>query len=225
VLAGIYTGAIKTWNDPAIAKLNPNTPLPANPIVTVHRTDGSGDTFLFTQFLNASAPSVWALHYGTTVAWPALPGATGANGNAGMVSTAQTVPYSIIYVGISYRSQAGQAGLHEAALVNKAGKAVVSSPASVIAAVSATVSSTPPDERKSLIFGDGAGSYPIINYEYAIVKQAQPTPDLAAALKTFLSWAISPAGGNATATLSQAQFTPLPAAIRTMSAAQINTIH
>jgi phosphate transport system substrate-binding protein len=225
VLAGIYMGAIKTWNDPAIAALNPGAPLPANPIVTIHRAEGSGDTFLFTQFLTTAAPSVWTLHYGSTVNWPALPGATGANGNAGMVSTAKTVPYSIIYVGISYRSQAGAAGLHEAALVNQAGKAVVSSPATVLAAVGATVAKTPADERVSLIFGPGANSYPIINYEYAIVKQAQPSPDVAAALKTFLNWAISPAGGNAPATLSQAQFTPLPAAIRTMSGNQINSIH
>jgi phosphate transport system substrate-binding protein len=225
VLAGIYQGTIRNWNDPAIARLNPGVALPANPIVPVHRSDGSGDTFIFTQFLSASAGAAWTLHYGTTVNWTAVPGALGGQGNPGMVSTAGSVPYSVAYIGISSRAAAGKAGLHEAALINQAGKPVVDSVASTSAAVAATAAKTPADERVSLIFAPGAGSYPIINYEYAIVKQAQPSPELATQLKSLLSWIISPTGGNAPAMLDSASFVPLPAAVRAKSIAQIDSIH
>jgi phosphate transport system substrate-binding protein len=225
VLAAIYQGTIRNWNDPAIAKLNPGVALPANPIVPIRRSDGSGDTFIFTQFLTQSAGAAWPLRYGTTINWTAVPGEVGAQGNAGMVSTAGSVPYSIAYIGISSRAAAAKAGLHEAALINQAGKPVVDSVASTAAAVAATAAKTPADERVSLIFGPGAGSYPIINYEYAIVKQAQPSADVAAQLKGFLGWVVDPAGGNATANLDAAGFVPLPAAVRAKSVAQINSIH
>jgi phosphate transport system substrate-binding protein len=223
-LAGIYTGAIRTWNAPQIAALNPGVKLPANPIVPVHRSDGSGDTFLFSQFLSLTTPT-WAssLHYGPTINWPAVQGEIGAQGNAGMVTAGKT-PYSIIYVGISFRGAAGAAGLGEAALVNKAGKPVVASAATVSAAVAAS-RSPPPDQRVSLIFGSGANSYPIINYEYGIVKQQQPAAPVAGELKSFLTWAISPAGGNSPANLSSVGFQPLPAAVRARSGQQIASIH
>jgi phosphate transport system substrate-binding protein len=225
VLAGIYQGTIRNWNDPAIARLNPGVALPANPIVPIRRSDGSGDTFIFTQFLAASAGPAWTLHYGTTINWTAVPGEVGAQGNPGMVSTAGSVPYSIAYIGISSRAAARTARLHEVALINQAGKAVIDSPQTTAAAVAATAAKTPADERTSLIFGPGADSYPIINYEYAIAKQAQPSPDVAAQLKGFLTWVISPAGGNAPAMLDAASFGPLPAAVRAKSVAQINSIH
>ena len=226
VLAGIYSGSIRYWNDPAIARLNPGIPLPHHAIVPIHRADGSGDTFIFTQFLAFSTPS-WSnsLHYGTTVNWPQVPGAIGSNGNPGMVSSAKSVPYSVAYIGISYRAQSGQAGLHEAKLVNRDGRAVLDSPATVAAAVTAMASKTPPDERLSLVFAPGANSYPIVNYEYAIVKQQQASPQVANELKAFLKWATSPTGGNTPAMLAAASFQGLPAAVRAMSEKQIDTIH
>jgi phosphate transport system substrate-binding protein len=77
VISQIFQGKITTWNAPAIAKLNKGTTLPATPIVTIHRADGSGDTFLFTQFLSATDPGGWGskIPFGTTVPWPAVTGA------------------------------------------------------------------------------------------------------------------------------------------------------
>ena len=88
VLAAMYRGTIKTWNDPQITALNPGVNLPATPVVPLHRSDGSGDTFLFTQYLSKQDPDGWGKSpgFGTTVDFPAVPGALGENGNGGMVT-------------------------------------------------------------------------------------------------------------------------------------------
>ena len=87
--------------------------LPNLPIVTLHRADSSGDTFLFTQFLSKTDPSGWGatVGYNTTVQWPNAPGALGETGNSGMVTGCKATPGCIAYVGISYQTQALQAGL------------------------------------------------------------------------------------------------------------------
>jgi phosphate transport system substrate-binding protein len=223
VLAGIYSGKITKWNDPAIAKLNPGVNLPNHEIIPVHRTDGSGDTFIFTQYLTKSTPS-WAnsVAYGTAVQWPNVNGALGANGNPGMVSALAGNPYSIAYVGVSFAAQLAKNGLGTAAIENKAGKFVLPTTQTVGAAASSLVTATPPDERISLIFADGADAYPIINYEYAIVKTDQPSANVASAVRTLLSWAITT--GNDQKYLSQVHFLPLPAAIVTLSKTQIAKI-
>lgn len=225
VLAGIYTGQIRDWDAPQIRALNPGVPLPHHAIIPVHRSDGSGDTFIFTQFLSFSTPS-WgnSIAYGTTVSWPAVQGGIGANGNPGMVNATKGTPYSISYIGVSFRKATEQAGLGEAMLQNRAGKFVMANDKTISAATAAMAPKTPADERVSLIFAPGAASYPIINYEYAIVKQQQPSPAMANVLKTFFTWAISPTGGNSPKYLNQVGFVPLPAAIRQLSLKQIATI-
>lgn len=225
VLAGIYQGKITAWNDPAIAKLNPGVTLPSNKIVTIHRTDGSGDTFIFTQYLSASTPA-WqqTLGYGTTISWPPAQGGIGAEGNPGMVNALKNNPYSIAYVGISFKSAITAAQLGEAALENKAGKFVMATPATVNAAASEFANTTPADERVSLIFAAGDNAYPIINYEYAIVNSKQSDANTATELRNFLGWAISSQGGNATSYLDQVGFVALPAAVQKLSATQIAKI-
>jgi phosphate transport system substrate-binding protein len=225
VLAGIYDGSIRFWDDPAIAKDNQGVKLPHNTIVPVHRTDGSGDTFIFTQYLSDSTPS-WAnkVSYGTTVSWPAVQGGMGAEGNPGMVDALKGVPYSIAYVGISFKNAVDKDGLGVALLQNRAGDFVSPDAADVTAAVKETAPKTPADERTSLIFAPGPSSYPIINYEYAIVKSDQPSPQEAQALKDFLSWAISPSGGNSPKYLEPVNFAPLPQEIAKLSQDQIAKI-
>jgi phosphate transport system substrate-binding protein len=226
VLAGIYDGTVKTWDDRAIAAINPGVRLPHNQIIPVHRTDGSGDTFIFTQYLSFSTPA-WSnsIGYGTTVSWPAVQGGIGAEGNAGMVNAVKGTPYSIAYIGISFRNATDSASLGMAQLENKEGHFVLPEPDTVTAAVNEMAAKTPPDERISLIFAPGAQSYPIINYEYAIVKRQQANEQTAAALKDFLNWAISTTGGSADRYLSSVGFVALPATIRQSSAGQIATIH
>ena len=225
VLAEIYQGKISKWNDSQIASLNPGVKLPDHTIIPIHRSDGSGDTFIFTQFLAFSTPD-WAnsLSYGTTISWPAVSGELGAVGNPGMVTALQDNPYSIAYIGTSYKDGIEKNGLGIAMLKNRDGKFVLADPKTVSAAANVMVSKTPKDERVSLIFAPGPESYPIINYEYALVKKDQPSAETAAALRKFFTWAISPKGGNSPRFMTEAHFAPLPSSVVKLSAAQIAQI-
>jgi phosphate transport system substrate-binding protein len=224
VLAGIYDGHIKYWDDKAIKELNPGVKLPHHEIVPVHRTDGSGDTFIFTQYLSFSTPS-WnnSVGYGTTVSWPAVEGGIGAEGNPGMVNASKGTPYSIAYIGISFKDAIESAGLGEALLKNRDGHFVLPDARTEQAAVNATAAKTPKDERISLIFAPGAESYPIINYEYAIISTKQ-SAEHGKATKEFLTWCVEPSGGNAPHFMKAVGFVALPAAIRELSKAQIAMI-
>ncbi len=225
VLAGIYDGSIKMWNDQAIGKANPTVHLPAHAIIPIHRSDGSGDTFIFTQYLSFSTPS-WAnkFHYGTTISWAPVPGGLGAIGNPGMVTALKGSPYSIAYIGTSYQDQVQSAGLGIARLKNRNGNFVLPTAANAKEAADEMAPKTPANERISLIFAPGGNSYPIINYEYAIVKRRQRSAATAAAMREFFNWAISPTGGNAPNFMNRVHFVPLPASIAKLSAAQIAQI-
>jgi phosphate transport system substrate-binding protein len=225
VLAGIYGGKITSWDDPAIAKLNPGVALPKHGIIPLHRTDGSGDTFIFTQYLSFSTPD-WlnSVAYGTTVSWPAIQGGIGAIGNPGMVQTTQQNPYSISYIGVSFAAQIASAGLGTAMLQNKDGNFLLPTTETVTAAAEGQIDKTPKDQRISLIFAPGAQAYPIINYEYAVVSSRQPSEAMAKAIRGLLDWAIDPAGGSAASYLDAVHFIPLPEKIRAMSHAQIAKI-
>ena len=220
VLAQMYQGVITRWDDPAIAGLNPGVPLPATPVVPLHRSDSSGDTFLFSSYLSMHDPG-WnaAIGYGTTIAWPAVPGALGLKGNSGMVTGCQATRGCVAYVGISYLSQALSGGLGEAALANDSGQYLLPTADSITAGVSSFVSSTPPNETISMVNGPADGGYPIVNYEYAIVSIRQPSAVKAQDIKAFLHWAIT--SGNAASYLNQVRFQPLPAAVVSLSDAQI----
>lgn len=227
VLAEIYSGTITKWNDPKIKAINKElaSKLPDQNIITIHRSDGSGDTFIFTQYLSATSPA-WknGPGFGTAVTFPAVPNAVGANGNPGMVQACSSTKYSIAYIGVSFITQTTQAGLGYAALENAAGKFVLPTEPDIAAAAKALDAKTPKDERISLIFAPGADSYPIINYEYAIINPKQPNGETAAALKEFLTWAISPSGGQSKAFLDKVHFIGLPSSIVNLSKAQIAQI-
>ncbi len=225
VLAAIYAGKIRKWNNAAISKMNPGVHLPDKNIVPVHRSDGSGDTFIFTQYLSDSTPW-WGkqLGYGTTVNWPAVPGGLGATGNPGMVNAVKATPYSVAYIGISYKKQTAEAGVGEARLKNRSGNFVLPNVGTVKAAAAGMVPKTPKDERISLIFAPGVQAYPIINYEYVVIQKDQPDKDVAKALKEFMLWAIDPTGGNAEHYMKEVSFVPLPESVSKLSRAQIEQI-
>lgn len=224
-IAAIYTGAITQWDDPAIKAMNPGVALPHQTIVPVRRAEGSGDTFIFTQFLDFSTQS-WEDNpgYGSTVSWPAVAGEKTATGNDGLVQTLAATPYSIGYVGISYAGQVDKSGLGTAKIENQAGKFLLPSPQSIADAAAQLDPRTPPYERISLVFAPGNDSYPLINYEYAVVSKSQPDAATAGALRSFLGWAISQTGGNDAKYLAAVGFIPLPDFIRGLSEAQIDAI-
>jgi len=224
-LAGIYSGTIQTWDAPEIAAMNPGVKLPHETIVPIHRADGSGDTFVFTQFLDFSAQR-WEdrIGYGTTVTWPSVPGEKTATGNDGMVQTAATTPYSIAYIGISFHDAIAKAGLGTAMIKSQAGEFLLPTPETISNAASELDPRTPPDERLSLAYAPGQGSYPLVNYEYAVVSTHQPDAATAAALRRFLMWSVSLEGGNAPTYLDAVGFIPLPDFIRALSENQIKRI-
>ncbi|GLV14665.1 phosphate-binding protein PstS 1 [Alicyclobacillus hesperidum] len=228
VLALIYEGKITKWNDARIAALNRGLPLPNKPIVTVRRSDGSGDTFLFTTLL-CDTNHWWAANvgYGTSVSWPAVQGQIGAKGNSGIVDALAKTPYSFSYVGISYLKQALATSptMGEAAMQNRAGKFVLPTPATIQAAAKVGAQHVPQNEAISLIYEPGIDSYPLINFEYVIVNRKQPDTDTATMLKDFLQWAISPSGGQQAKYMTPVNFLPLPPSISALSKAQIDHIH
>jgi phosphate transport system substrate-binding protein len=225
VLAGIYQGKIQKWNDGQITAMNPGVKLPDHAIIPIHRSDGSGDTFIFTQYLAFSSAD-WknSLSYGTTVSWPPVSGGLGAVGNPGMLTALKDNPYSIAYIGSSLQDAIEQNGMGIAKLKNHDGNFVLPTEQTGKAAAEVMIPKTPANERISLIFAPGAQSYPIINYEYAIVNGKQPNGETAATLRKFFTWAISKGGGNAPHFMQAVHFIALPEPIVKLSAAQIAQI-
>jgi phosphate transport system substrate-binding protein len=223
VLAQIYTGKIKTWNDPAIAKLNPGVTLPSLKITALHRADSSGSTFLFTSYLNAQDPAAWpAADVNTTVSWPAGAKQAAETGSGGMVTGCQGIKGCIAYIGISYLAKTTAAGLGSASLANKAGKFTQPTAKTINAALASFSGSTPASGSQSLINTSAAKGYPIINYEYAVVKKTQPSAAQAAALKAFLKWTLTTGAGSTF--LSAVGFEPLPSNVLTVAENQIAAI-
>ena len=222
VLAKIYSGKITKWNDPAIAALNKGVSLPAIPIVTLHRGDSSGTTFLFTSYLNAQDPADWSSsQVGTTVTWPTAPGATAETGSGGMVTGCGSTKGCIAYIGISYESKTQAAGVGQASVANKAGSFVQPTSASITAALG-SFPAVPANGAQPLINTSAAAGYPIINYEYAVVNKKQSSAAEATAIKAFLNWIITQ--GNDPKYLSTVGFEPLPSGTASVSTSLINSI-
>jgi len=224
VLAGIYSDKIREWDAAPIAALNPSLKLPHQPIIPIRRAEGSGDTFIFTQFL-AFSDSTWADNhgYGTTITWPAVPGSLEATGNGGMVQTTQKTAYSVAYIGVSYSAEIAKAGLGTAWLKNQAGNFLLPTKEAVQAAAAGLGPRTPPDERVCIAFAPGENAYPLINYEYAIVSTKQSDAATAAAIRKFLLWTIVPNETNESY-LDSVHFIALPPHIWDLSQVQIQTI-
>jgi len=202
VLADIYLGKITAWNDPAIAKLNPGLRLPSTKIAVVYRSDSSGDTYAFTDYLAHVSPT-WKAKVGTdtSVAWPS---GTGAKGNAGMVAAVQQTPGALAYVAIA---NVKGAHLNYALVQNAAGKYPDPSPATIAAAASsvhfrAAHSASIVDPARSQ-----ANAYPISTFTYVLVPKRSPK---LAALKPFLRYAV----GKGQTFARPLSFAPLPARVR-----------
>jgi phosphate transport system substrate-binding protein len=217
-LAKIFLGEIKTWNDPAIQKLNAGAKLPNQPIVVVHRSDGSGTSFLFTDYLS-KASADWKSKVGanTAVEWPV---GIGAKGNEGVANNVGQTKGSIGYVEYAY---AKQNKLAHTKMVNKEGKPVDPTSASFTAAAAAADWQGTPGFALVLTDEPGAGSWPITGATFILMhKQPQDAAASAEALK-FFDWAYSKGDKMA----EELDYIPMPdnvvAAVKKVWASDIKT--
>ncbi|MFO0758479.1 MAG: phosphate ABC transporter substrate-binding protein PstS [Byssovorax sp.] len=181
--AGIFLGNVKEWDDPLIQKENPDLKLPKKTIASVHRSDGSGTTKIFVDYLSAVSPA-WKSGpgTGTSVSWPS---GLGAKGNEGVSGQVQSTPGAIGYVELVY---ALQNKMSYAAIRNAAGKFVLPTLESVTAAGAGGVARMPEDFRISIVNAEGDASYPIAGFTYLLVYQEQANAAKGKALLDFLKW-------------------------------------
>jgi phosphate transport system substrate-binding protein len=213
VLAGIFQGTIKTWNDPAIKALNSGASLPSTAITVVVRSDGSGTTANFSSYLVKAAGSAWKLGTASTISWPTT--AHAANGGSGVAQAIKATTGAIGYVDYS---TASASGLSAASVKNSAGDFVAPSPASAAAAASQVTPSA--DLTFSTVDEPGAASYPITYQSWDLVYAQQPSASDAALLKAYLGYLLGP-GQQLLAPLNLAA---LPKSLDSAAVAQLSKI-
>jgi phosphate transport system substrate-binding protein len=215
-LAGIFSGAIKTWNDPQITADNPGVTLPSNAIVPEVRADASGTTYIFSNYLTAAAGTSWALGTSKTIAWPAS--AVQSPGNSGVAASVKSTPYSIGYVELAY---ALQNKFTYASIRNLNGVYVVPSLKSVAAdAAQKSTALTPIDF--SVVNEPGKQSYPISGYSWAILLQKQTDATAGAQTVKILDWVTHTGGGQNQATTLG--YVVLPPAVQTEVRTELLTV-
>ncbi len=215
VIADIYLGKISKWNDPRIAKDNPGVSFPDKAILPVYRSDGSGTTYIFTDFLSKVSPDFQGkIGKGTSVKWPTGIGQKGNEGVAGMVRQS---PYSFGYVELIYaRANNMQFG----AVKNKAGRFLKASTDGVTAAAAAAAKTMPKDYRVSITNADGPDSYPISSFTWLLIPLKSADPAKGKALQGFLEWMIEHGEDEA----SSMTYAPLPKQVQAMVKQTIKTV-
>jgi phosphate transport system substrate-binding protein len=187
IVADIYRGKITKWSAPEIAAVNKGVALPNKDILVVHRSDGSGTTYIFTDYLSSVSPA-WASGPGKAkdVQWPA---GLGGKGNEGVAGQVKQLPGAIGYIELAY---ARQNKLPYAALKNASGKFIAPSIESMTQAAAATAAKLSPttDFRVSIVNAAAADAYPIASFTYLLVYQTQADPAKGKKLIDFIKWAI-----------------------------------
>ena len=214
-LAGIYLGKITNWNDPAIAKENPGVNLPNQSIIVIHRSDGSGTTYIFTDYLS-KVSSDWATGVGknTSVKWPVGLGGKGNEGVAGMIRQMQG---GIGYIELIY---AVQNKIPYGVVRNAAGNYVKASLESVTAAAG-SVKNMPADFRVSITNAPGKDAYPISSFTWLLIPEKSKDPNKGKILNEFLNWMLDD-GQKMTAELTYA---PLPESVKSKVRDTVKQVH
>lgn len=204
VIADIFLGKIRRWDDARIKADNPTAALPAADITVVHRSDGSGTTAVFTDYLVKVSPE-WKekVGTGTSVKWPL---GLGAKGNEGVTGQVKQTPNTIGYVELVY---AVQNKLPVALIKNRSGNYIEPTPDSVTAAAAESAANMPADLRVSITDAAGAGSYPLASYTYILVYKEQEEATKGKALVDFLWWAVHDGQRFA----RELQYVPLPESV------------
>jgi phosphate transport system substrate-binding protein len=202
-ISGVYLGQIKKWNDPKLSALNPGVSLPDREIVVVHRSDGSGTTFIFTDYLSKASPE-WKEKVGnnTSVNWPT---GIGGKGNEGVSGQVKQIPGTIGYVELIY---AIQNRMPYADLKNAAGEFVKPTLQSVTAAIA--TANIPDDFRFSMTNAPGKDSYPIAGATWLLVYEQQKDAAKGKKLVEFLRWA----GTKGEDMAKDLDYAPLPTELR-----------
>ena len=213
VIAKIFQAQITTWNNSAIAADNPGVTLPSTAITIARRSDSSGTTQNFSEFLVKGAPGVWKLGTSSTINWPAS--SRGGNGNSGVAQIIKSTPGAIGYVDYS---DAKATGLTFASIKNSSGNYIAPSvTAGTAAADSVTVS---PNLTFSAIWAPGAQAYPITAQSWILVYETQSSTNIAAMLKAWIGYLV----GAGQQLLPGLGFAPLPSSIDQMATAQLTKI-
>jgi phosphate transport system substrate-binding protein len=212
-LAGIFLGHIKKWNDPAIAALNSGVTLPSSNITVAHRSDGSGTTYIFTDYL-AKVSSEWKSSVGVSksVKWPV---GVGASGNQAVAQAITSTQGSIGYVELAY---AVQTNMHQASIKNANGKFVAPSVAGATAAAAqnSSVSAT----NFSIVNEPGDTSYPITGYSWVILQTAYSDADKGKAVVNLFKWLVTDGQSEG----KDLQYAPLPPAVEQLALANLKLV-
>jgi phosphate transport system substrate-binding protein len=217
LVADIFGGRITKWNDSRIAAVNPGVTLPATDILVVHRSEGSGTTYIFSDYLSGVS-SAWKDHpgKGKELQWPV---GLGAKGNEGVSAQVKQTPGSVGYVELAY---AKQNNLSTALLQNAAGKFVPPSAEAATAAVQSAADKLPAatDYRISIVNSPGADSYPITSLTWLLVYQRPTDATKAKKLADFIRWALTNGGSDATAL----DYAPLPQSLVTKLTTRLDSV-
>ena len=213
VIANIFQGKIKSWNDPSIKALNPGVTLPSTAITTAVRSDSSGTTQNFSQFLMEGAGSAWTLGSSSTIKWPST--ARAASGNGGVAQVVKSTPGAIGYVDYS---TAKATGLVSASVKNKDGSYVAPSPTSASAAAAGVTPKS--DLTFSAIWASGANAYPITYQSWDLVYAKQPNANTAKLLQAYIGYLI----GSGQQLLPSLDYASLPSNIDSLAKAQLSKI-
>jgi phosphate transport system substrate-binding protein len=215
VVADIYLGKITKWNDARITALNPGVALPDSAILAAYRSDGSGTTSIFTDYLAKISPE-WKSQVGAgkSVSWPTGIAGKGNEGVAGLIKQSEG---TIGYVELIY---AASNKLPVSEIKNKAGHFIVPSAKSVTAAAAAAVKNMPEDFRVSITNADGKDAYPISSFTYLLVPSTLGK-EHGKQVKELLHWVISPAAQKMAVPL---EYAPLPATLVSKVKAKVSSI-
>jgi phosphate transport system substrate-binding protein len=214
-LAGIFLGKITNWNDPALAKVNPGVNFPNQPIIVIYRSDGSGTTFIFTDYLSKVSKD-WAntVGKGTSVKWP---GGMGGKGNEGVAGQVRQLSGSIGYVELIY---AVQNKITYGSVRNASGNFVAASLDGVTEAA-ATAKTMPADFRVSITNAPGKTAYPISSFTWLLIPTPAKDPKKGKIIADFLDWMVTD-GQKMT---SQLSYAPLPDSVVEKVKAAIKQVH
>ena len=217
LVADIFAGEVKMWNDARLAELNPDAKLPNEPIIPVYRSDGSGTTFVFTDYLTKVSP-MWASKYGAGKSVN-FPSGQAAKGNPGVAGVIKQTKNTIGYVGSEY---AFAQKIPYAFVQNQKGEYILPSSATISAAASGDI---PADTRCSITNSDAAGAYPISTFTWMIIYKEQNysdrTKEQAIATLDLLKYILSDEAQNIT---SEVHYAPLPAKAKELSMTNLKAV-